>query len=216
MTFSDGSDCEIVALSGTKLLCMTHGFTSGTSSASLTVTVNGASLTYGTALTVMTDPTSVSSITPNSVSPVLKTPVKIIVTDYSFTLVKEDLEVTIVSRGVSPQVVRPLNILEVGTEGADQYIKAMFGGSESGVYDLKVRSRSYGKFDTTGITLTLVGKITDFNPKEGSIHGGTLVTIDGYHFSTDYQNNPVRIGYTDCLVEVSTPTQIQCRTVARH
>jgi len=164
----------------------------------------------------MTDPTSVSSITPNSVSPVLKTPVKIIVTDYSFTLLKEDLEVTIVSRGVTPQVVRPLNILEVGTEGDDQYIKAMFGGSESGVYDLKVRSRSYGKFDTTGITLTLVGKITDFNPKEGSIHGGTLVTIDGYHFSTDYQNNPVRIGYTDCLVEVSTPTQIQCRTVARH
>jgi len=63
----------------------------------------------------MTDPTSVSSITPNSVSPVLKTPVKIVVTDYSFTLLKEDLEVTIVSRGVTPQVVRPLNILEVGT-----------------------------------------------------------------------------------------------------
>lgn len=92
----------------------------------------------------------------------------------------------------------------------------MFGGSESGVYDLKVRSRSYGKFDSTGITLTLVGKITDFNPKEGSIHGGSLITIDGYHFSTDYQNNPVRIGRTDCLVEVSTPTQIKCRTVARH
>ena len=216
MKFSDGSDCDIVALSGTKLLCLTHGFLAGTSSASVTVTINGASLTYATLLTIMTDPTSVASITPNSVSPVLKTPVKIIITDYSFTLVKEDLEVTIVSRGVTPQIVRPLNILEVGTEGDDQFIKAMFGGSESGVYDLKVRSRSYGKFDSTGITLTLVGKITDFNPKEGSIHGGSLITIDGYHFSTDYQNNPVRIGYTDCLVEVSTPTQIQCRTVARH
>jgi hypothetical protein len=79
-----------------------------------------------------------------------------------------------------------MNILEVGTEGDNQYIKAMFGGSESGIYDLKVRSRSYGKLDTTGITLTLVGKILDFNPKEGSIHGGTLVTIDGYHFSKDF------------------------------
>ena len=81
---------------------MTQGFLAGTSSASVTVTVNGASLTYETVLTVMTDPTSVSSIIPNSVSPVLKTPVKIIVTDYSFTLAKEDLEVSIVSTGVTP------------------------------------------------------------------------------------------------------------------
>ena len=91
----------------------------------------------------------------------------------------------IISRGVNSPIIRPMNVLEVGAvDGTtDQYLTAMFGGSESGVYDLQVRSRSYGKFDTTGISLTLVGKVTDFNPKQGSIHGGTLITIDGYHFS---------------------------------
>jgi hypothetical protein len=62
----------------------------------------------------------------------------------------------------------------------------------------------------------LIGIVTDFFPKTGSIHGGSLVTISGYHFSTDFQNNPVRIGYTDCLVEESKETEIKCRTVARH
>jgi IPT/TIG domain len=90
-----------------------------------------------------------------------------------------------------------------------------FGGSESGVYDLKVRSRSYGSFNATGITLTTVGNVTDFNPKQGSVHGGTLITVNGYYFSDDYTDNPIRIGYTDCMVEYSSPTLLKCRTEAR-
>ena len=58
--------------------------------------------------------------------------------------------------------------------------------------------------------------MTDFNPKQGSIHGGTLVTITGSHFSTVKTDNPVRIGYTDCLVESTTPTEIQCRTLPKE
>jgi hypothetical protein len=57
--------------------------------------------------------------------------------------------------------------------------------------------------------------VTDYNPKSGSVHGGTLITVDGYHFSDDYQDNPIRIGYTDCLVEATSPTQIKCRTEPR-
>jgi IPT/TIG domain len=47
------------------------------------------------------------------------------------------------------------------------------------------------------------------------VHGGTLITIEGYHFSDDYQDNPIRIGYTDCIVEFSSPTLLKCRTQAR-
>jgi hypothetical protein len=47
------------------------------------------------------------------------------------------------------------------------------------------------------------------------VHGGTLITIDGNNFSDDYQDNPVRIGNTDCLVEYSSSTQIKCRTEPR-
>jgi len=111
-----------------------------------------------------------------------------------------------------------MNVLEVGPSGAssDQYIKVKYGAADSGLYNFLVRARNYGNFDTTGVTLTAVGKVTGFSPKQGSIHGGTLVTIDGYHFSTVATDNPIRMGYTDCLVESTSTTQIKCRTVARH
>lgn len=104
-------------------------------------------------------------------------------------------------------------MIEVGNNPGDKYIKVKFGGSESGVYNLFVTSKAYGRFDSRGMTLTLIGKVTDFNPKRGSIHGGTLITIDGYHFSAEATDNPVRIGYTDCIVESTSETQITCRTL---
>ena len=63
-----------------------------------------------------------------------------------------------------------------------------------------MRSYSYGHFDATGITLELIGIVTDFNPKQGSVYGGTLVTITGYWFSAVPTDNPVSVGYHDCLV----------------
>lgn len=94
-----------------------------------------------------------------------------------------------------------INVIEVGNDVGDQYIKVKFGGQESGIYDIFVTSRTFGKFDSDGIVLTLVGKVTDFNPKRGSVNGGTLITIDGYHFSEEATDNPVRIGWVDCMVE---------------
>lgn len=66
----------------------------------------------------------------------------------------------------NPSIVRKINVVEVGNYSSTvQFIKVKFGGSESGVYNLKVRSRSYGSFDASGITLTLIGTVTDFYPK---------------------------------------------------
>jgi hypothetical protein len=50
------------------------------------------------------------------VSPVLKTRVRILVSDYSDPLVKDDLEVSFVSQGVTPPIERMMNILEVGVD----------------------------------------------------------------------------------------------------
>jgi len=152
-------------------------------------------------VTVATSPTRVTLLTPNSVSPVLKNLLVINIAGFPSTIDKNDLEVSVVSTNLATPIVRQINVVEAGAYGTGHYIKAKFGGSESAIYQLKVRSRSYGNFDTTGITLTTKGIVTNFSPKTGSVHGGTLITIDGYHFSDDYQDNPVRIGYTDCLVE---------------
>ena len=125
------------------------------------------------------------SVTPASVSPVLKRVLTILVRDYPATLDKNDIDVILQSQK-DPSLLRPINIVEIGVNGTDQYMKVKFGGSDSGLYNIIVKSRSYGNFDTTGITLQTVGNVTDFYPKSGSVHGGTLITVDGYHFSDDY------------------------------
>lgn len=69
-----------------------------------------------------------------------------------------------------------------------------------------------GEFDTTGISLVTAGVITDFNPKSGSIYGGTLITITGATFSNNKLDNNVKIGDVDCLVVSSKADEIICRT----
>lgn len=76
-------------------------------------------------------------------------------------------------------------MIEVGNESGNKYIKVKFGGSESGLYNVFVRAKSYGSFDTTGITLKTIGVVTSFSPNQGSLFGGTLITVTGYNFSTD-------------------------------
>jgi hypothetical protein len=65
------------------------------------------------------------------------------------------------------------------------------------------------------LTFRAIGIVTDFQPRSGSVNGGTLITITGYNFSTDILDNPVRMGYTDCIVESSSNTEIKCRTLPR-
>ena len=186
LIFSDGSKCEIVSISSILIRCLTSGFnTASSSTPSLTVNVNGKT-DNSKSVSVSTAPTKVTLLTPNSVSPVLKNLLSINVTGFPNTMTKDDLEVSVVSTNLAVPITRKINVVEVGTTSTGHYIKAKFGGSESAIYQLIVRSRAYGNFDTTGITLTTIGKVTDYNPKSGSIHGGTLITIDGYHFSDDY------------------------------
>ena len=136
-------------------------------------------------VSISSAPASISAITPNSVSPVLKQILTLSVASFTGTLDIDDLSVYAVAT-TNPSIVRYINVVEVGNDSGNQYIKVKFGGSESGLYNVFVRSRAYGRFDTTGITLKLIGVVTDYNPKQGSVHGGTLITITGYHFSNDY------------------------------
>ena len=53
----------------------------------------------------------------------------------------------------------------------------------TGTYRILLSSILLGKIDTSSITFTTIGTITDFYPKEGSIYGGTVITIKGYVFS---------------------------------
>jgi hypothetical protein len=132
VSFTDGTQCEVVAVSATSIRCVTGTFTAGLTTTTVIVTVNGV-VNNNKSINLRIDPSRVSLVEPSTLSPVLKTVVTITVSGYADALVKEDLEVSLV-HSAKPEIVRLMNVVEVGYNGADQYIKAKFGGSESGVY----------------------------------------------------------------------------------
>ena len=100
-----------------------------------------------------------------------------------------------------PTLVYQVNIVEISNTNGKEFIKVMFGGALSGNYSIVVLSQQYGYFVTTGVTFQAVGKVTSYYPSQGSLNGGTLITINGYNFSNGaITDNPVRVGYTDCIV----------------
>jgi hypothetical protein len=150
VTFSGGNKCQVISVAATQIRCITEKFPA-TGSVALTLTVNGIASSSPT-VTVRSEPTKVTQITPNSVSPVIKGNMTLTVTGFSQTLSITDLEVSLVST-TDPTKVYPMNVIEVDTAN-NAYIKVRYGCAESGTYKVIVLSKSFGNFDTTGITVT--------------------------------------------------------------
>jgi hypothetical protein len=60
----------------------------------------------------------------------------------------------------------------------------MFGGAETGLFQMSIRHRVYGLVNTENMVLDVSSRVTSISPKIGSIYGGTLVTITGTNFGT--------------------------------
>ena len=89
-----------------------------------------------------------------------------------------------------------------------------YGGALSGTYTVNVFSSSYGQIAST-VTFQAIGTITSFSPSSGSVYGGTLLTINGYTFSSLITDNPVMIGAYECPVISSSANSITCLTPLR-
>ncbi|TNV88229.1 hypothetical protein FGO68_gene13028 [Halteria grandinella] len=213
LQFSDGTACNIKGLSSTLVTCVSDPFASSTITTTLQVTINTLQ-DSSLSVTLTNEPATITSISPAQVSPVLKSVISLQGTGIKGTLNDlSDFEVYLIDQSNSSKRYH-INVIEA-SNGSPQQLKIKFGGADSGMYSLSVRSLTYGNIKTDGITLQTVGTVTEYTPKIGSIHGGTLITITGQVFSTDPQDNPVQVGDTDCLVESTTPTEIKCRTLAR-
>ncbi|XP_072025340.1 fibrocystin-L-like [Amphiura filiformis] len=68
----------------------------------------------------------------------------------------------------------------------------------------------YNGTDAASYTFTLLPMITSLSPIEGSVEGGTQITISGDGFSTD--GSIVRIAGSICVITSVTYTQIICTT----
>jgi IPT/TIG domain len=140
---------------------------------------------------------AITQVVPAIASPVLKTNLTFKVANFPYTLVKSDLKVSLISIKDS-SYVRPLNVIDINDSTKE--FKVRYGGAFSGLYNVSVASIQYGNFDTSSLNFRAIGVVSDFQPRSGSVNGGTLITVTGYNFSTDILDNPIRIGYTDCLV----------------
>jgi len=155
-----------------------------------------------------------SAISPSSASPVLKTKLTLSLdSDFPYTLDKSHFTVNATST-TDAKYIRFMNVLSV--DDTNKKLVVIFGGAKSGSFQLWIRHKAYGLIDTKDRILDVSGSVTSYSPKEGSIYGGTLLTIQGKNFGTVKTDNPVSIVHSagknvDCFVQSTKATEIKCR-----
>lgn len=86
-------------------------------------------------------------------------------------------------------IMKRLNVVAV--DDAAKELTVMFGGAESGIYDISIRHSTEGVIGTSGLTLDVGSTVTNVSPMTASIYGGTILTITGTNFGTEKTDNPV-------------------------
>jgi hypothetical protein len=100
------------------------------------------------------------------------------------------------------------------------YIQAGLPGGLAGTFTLEVNLPTVGDSIVAvngSNTFMYLVSVESVLPTNGSIYGGTLLTITGQNFATDPQQTLVFIGITVnwmCSIESMTATTILCRTPA--
>jgi hypothetical protein len=215
LTFSNPHEttCTVVATQTDKLVCLTGRFNFNTdkdSTLTMTMVINGLTVTQSLSFNTKADVQASSDLSPNSASPVLKTPI-VIQLDPAFPYELKPEEFTVNATSTTDEsYIRYLNVLSVDNDAKS--IRAMFGGAYSGMFQMSIRHSKYGLLDTDGMILDVSSKVTGVSPLVGSIYGGTLITIEGSNFGTQKTDNPVQlsthggVGSIDCYVQEINPS----------
>jgi hypothetical protein len=201
-----------MVLDSQQIVCRVQRMTDRTDttvSMTLKVTINGVEADDQTlGLTDTVD--QAIELVPSSASPVLKTELEVfLASDYSETLVREDFT-AFLYKDDDEEFEKELYVMSVDQNMNS--VKIKFPGAVSGDYHIQLVSEQHGRINSDPLALKVHGSITNVSPLQGSMFGGTLVTITGENFSDDALDNPVKIGDDYCYVITSTPTEITCRT----
>lgn len=181
------------------------------------VTINGQTITNDLTFTLRNEVKSSTGLTPNSASPVLKTPIDVqLETSFPYELKKEDLQMWVYrTKEDNTTLTKQVNVVSVNDTAKS--FKVMFGGAESAVFNVKIRHATFGLIKTENMQLTVESRVTAVSPRTASIYGGTIITITGTNFGTVKTDNPVQISYnggvgsTHCFVLTTMATQITCQ-----
>ena len=106
----------------------------------------------------------INSMTPSSVSPVLKTKIDIVLdSGFPYALNKGDITVNATSTNAeTPDYVRYLNVIAV--DDSSKKLTVMFGGALSGDFQMSVRHKTYGLINCANKILQVGSTVTSFTP----------------------------------------------------
>jgi len=219
LAFDDAAatSCEIQSSTTTEFVCLTSAFNPVASSGAshgMSITINDLVVSNSLSLSMRSVKDVGMSITPSSASPVLKGEIVIALeSSFASTLAVEDFTVN-ATLSTNSSVVKRMNVVAV--DDAAKELTVMFGGAESGVYDITIRHVSAGVIGG-GLTLSVGSTVTNVSPMTASIYGGTILTITGTNFGTEKTDNPVQISYnggvgsTNCYILTTMATEITCQ-----
>jgi hypothetical protein len=237
ISFDSAATCVPFETSSTMIKCETQPFKEAARrmlqpGGSFVMTLTATSTTGGSfnsfmgGMTIgMTVINKAVSMTPPLVSPIHFKALEIqLNADYpTFGMTADDFEVTIVPDAleithltINNDGIRKLNVIAVDTINKTLTVK--YGGAYSGTYDVLIKSTSNGNVDTAAIQLEVLFEILDFLPLEGSIFGGTKLTIQGGPFTENIKETIVKVGYKwwedinfDCYMISVTEDEAVCR-----
>ena len=225
VTFDDGTSCSVTSTSPTQIVCTISGFDKGTlntSNAMLFTIANNApskgvrrrnlaavSFTSAIGVTISDWNPQVVSVTPATLSPVLKGELVFTLSDYTETMVSTDFSVYMVQES-DASYSRQLNVISI--DDSAKTLTVQFPGAASGTYSFTIQGLG-GSLSCPAdqVSIQTIIELTDYSPRSGSTLGGTKLTLTGAHFGTVDTDNPVKVGNNYCYVISTADTEITCR-----
>ena len=196
------TSCILTSVSPTEIQCTTVPISAA---APLFISLNGKNATSAV-LNLLSNVPKISNISPNRANPVLQT--DIVITGTNFDTSAAQTKVLLRNRADSTQTE-----CLVASSSATQ-IKCKLLGAPTGNYSLTAQT-SLGYTQAVNFEVSTI--ITSISPSNGSMAGGTIITIQGGTFSPDITQTQVYIGDDNIVCDVisSTSTQVKCQTRAK-
>lgn len=146
VTTTDATICNVTSVSSSSITCEKAAFSTVTTDAqNLNVVVNSVTDSSLTVTQVASVPVP-SNLSPQSVSPVLKTTIVVTLpSDYAGTVSVSEFTVQLLMDDTDKTYVKDLYIMSADSSAKTLTVK--FGGAVSGAYRLRAVSQTYGRLD---------------------------------------------------------------------
>jgi hypothetical protein len=162
---SQSTACIPQTSTSTSMVCLTDDFnTTGVGSHNLlmNIIINGQTVSQSLGLSLMPTTETTISMNPDSANPTLKSKINITLeSTFPHALVKSDFSVNATNMS-NPSYFKQMNVIAV--DDSTKTLTCMFGGAWSGLYQISIRHREYGRVNTTGLILTVGSNVTSISP----------------------------------------------------